>query len=250
MSEERVLIVNADDFGLSPGINRGIIEAHERGILTSASLMVRWPAAAGAAAYARARGELSVGLHLDLGEMIYADDEWRTLYEVLPADADEQMIHAEVARQFARFHEVVGRAPTHVDSHQHCHRDEPVRGIVLRHCAELGIPLRECTPGIRYCGAFYGQSSRGDSHEECIGVDALLRTLETMPAGITELGCHPAATADFQSTYREERLVELATLCDPRVRAAVVEHGLRLLAFHEIPPDTLCIAPPRASAPP
>src|SRR5437870_3779943 len=41
----RYLIVNADDFGLSPGVNRGIIEAHEHGIVTSASLMVRWPAA-------------------------------------------------------------------------------------------------------------------------------------------------------------------------------------------------------------
>ena len=41
----RHLIVNADDFGQSAGINRGIIEAHEHGIVTSTSLMVRWPAA-------------------------------------------------------------------------------------------------------------------------------------------------------------------------------------------------------------
>jgi len=51
--DERRLIVNADDFGQSPGINRGIMEAHERGIVTSVSLMVRWPAAVEAAAYAR-----------------------------------------------------------------------------------------------------------------------------------------------------------------------------------------------------
>ena len=50
----RRLIVNADDFGQSPGVNRGIIEAHQHGIVTSASLMVSWPAAAEAAAYGRA----------------------------------------------------------------------------------------------------------------------------------------------------------------------------------------------------
>ena len=77
----RAAIVNADDFGQSAGINRGIVEAHERGIVTSASLMVRWPAASAAAAYARAHPRLSVGLHVDLGESIYRDGEWIALYE-------------------------------------------------------------------------------------------------------------------------------------------------------------------------
>jgi predicted glycoside hydrolase/deacetylase ChbG (UPF0249 family) len=54
MSTNRYLIVNADDFGQSHGVNRGVIEAFENGIVTSASLMVRWPAAVEAAAYARA----------------------------------------------------------------------------------------------------------------------------------------------------------------------------------------------------
>ena len=52
--KNRALIVNADDFGLSPGVNAGVARTHEQGILTSASLMVRQPAADEAAAYARA----------------------------------------------------------------------------------------------------------------------------------------------------------------------------------------------------
>ena len=62
MTAAHCLIVNADDFGQSPGVNRGIIEAHEHGIVTSASLMVRWPAAASAAAYAREHARLGLGL--------------------------------------------------------------------------------------------------------------------------------------------------------------------------------------------
>ena len=60
-------IVNGDDFGASHGIVRGILEAHERGILTSTSLMVDMPASEAAAAAARSRPRLGVGLHFDLG---------------------------------------------------------------------------------------------------------------------------------------------------------------------------------------
>src|SRR4030095_4795665 len=86
MSCEKYLIVNADDFGQSPGINRGIIEAHEHGIVTSASFMTRWPAAGEAASYAREHPKLSVGLHLDLGEWVYRAEEWVPLYTVIPVD--------------------------------------------------------------------------------------------------------------------------------------------------------------------
>ena len=82
MSVKKKLIVNADDFGQSFGVNRGIIEAYEHGIVTSASLMVRYPAVSEAAAYAREHPGFSVGLHLDLGEWVYRFGEWVQLYQV------------------------------------------------------------------------------------------------------------------------------------------------------------------------
>src|SRR5437899_1259327 len=72
----RILIVNADDFGQTAGINRGIIEAHERGIVTSVSLMTRWPAAHEAARYCLSHRSLSLGLHFDLGEWRFRDGGW------------------------------------------------------------------------------------------------------------------------------------------------------------------------------
>src|SRR5229473_4216632 len=98
--EKRYLIFNADDFGLSPGVNRGIIEAHEHGIVTSASLMVRWPAAAEAAAYGRERPNFGVGLHVDLSEWACHDETWVPLYEVVSVD-DIAAVADEVARQLA-----------------------------------------------------------------------------------------------------------------------------------------------------
>src|SRR4051794_34872451 len=62
---DRILIVNADDFGQSAAITRGIVRAHEQGIVTSTSLMVRCPAAAEAVKHAAG---LDLGLHIDLGE--------------------------------------------------------------------------------------------------------------------------------------------------------------------------------------
>ena len=82
----RLLIVNADDFGRSESINGGIVQAHERGIVTSASIMVRLQAARDAAAYAREHGKLGLGLHLDLAEWEVRNGEWRLLYERASTD--------------------------------------------------------------------------------------------------------------------------------------------------------------------
>src|SRR5215469_1972759 len=119
----RHLIVNADDFGLSAGVNRGIIECAGHGILTSASLMVRWPAAAEAAAYAKQNRAISVGLHVDLGEWVFRDGEWVLLYRVVDTD-DALAVKEEIHRQVAEFRRLVGRPPSHLDSHQHVHRKE------------------------------------------------------------------------------------------------------------------------------
>jgi predicted glycoside hydrolase/deacetylase ChbG (UPF0249 family) len=226
---ERALIVNGDDFGRTPGINRGVIRAYEQGILTSASLMVRWPAAAEAAAYCRDRPSLSVGLHLDLGEWRNRGERWQTLYQVVSPD-DAEAVAAEVARQLATFRRLVGREPTHVDSHQHNHLGVPVRSVLIDAARPLGIPTRACSPQPRYCGDFYGQTGTGEPWPEGITVDALLRILAALPpTGVTELSCHPGLGNDFDSVYRSERAEEVRVLCDPRVRAAIAEHHIRLM---------------------
>jgi chitin disaccharide deacetylase len=221
----RRLIVNADDFGRSAGINRGVAKAHEHGVVTSASLMVRWPDAAQAAEYARGR-PLSVGLHLDLGEWSQHGDGWRPLYTV---EADD--LEAEVRGQLARFRELVGWEPTHLDSHQHVHRDEPLASIVHAVGAELGVPVRTDSADVRYCGDFYGQTRLGEPLPEALGVEALLGIIASLPEGTTELGCHPGEPIDLDSSYREERLLEIDALCDPRVRAAIADEGIELCSF-------------------
>src|SRR5712691_10496693 len=129
MSVKKYLIVNADDFGQSHSVNSGIIEAYEHGIVTSTSLMVRWPAAAEAAAYSRQHPNLSLGLHVDLGEWAYCGEQWKSLYQVVPSN-DMIAVADEVSRQLTTFRRLVGKDPTHIDSHQHVHLGEPLRTVL------------------------------------------------------------------------------------------------------------------------
>ena len=229
----RQLVVNADDFGRSEGINRGIIEGFERGIVRSASLMVRWPAAAQAADYANRHPHLGVGLHFDLSEWRY-EGEWLPVYEVLE-ELTAETVTRELTSQLAAFDRLMQRPPSHIDSHQHVHREEPIRAAVIAAGAELGIPVRECTPGITYRGDFYGQWGRGEPYPEGITLESLLEVLASLPDGVTELGCHPAAEPELESSYAHERPLELAVLCHPRTIAAVREHGIELCSFADLP---------------
>jgi len=235
MAPATYLIVNADDFGRSRGVNQGVITAHERGIVTSASLMVRWPAVKPAAAYARAHPGLTVGIHVDLGEWVFREGAWLALYEVVPLD-DERRVAGEVSRQLVDFRRLVGREPTHLDSHQHVHRREPVRSILLEMARQLGVPLRGYNRLVRYLGDFYGQTAEGLPLPGAISVERLIAIMNALPAGFTELGCHPGHGDDLDTIYRRERAEEVNVLCDPRVRAAIDSLGIRLCSFSAVAP--------------
>jgi len=232
MSAARRLIVNADDFGLSAGVNRGIAQAHEHGILTSASLMVRAEHAAEAAAYAQGHPALSVGLHVDLYEWQYTGEHWVAAYEHVDPQHEAE-VGAEVAAQCERFCALMGVEPTHLDAHQHAHREEPAKSIVLAFGRRFGIPVRSFTPGLRYEGGFYGQSGKGEPWPEGITVEALCALLRELPPGATELGCHPAIDDESGSSYSAERTVETATLCDPRVRDVLREEDVALRSYRD-----------------
>jgi chitin disaccharide deacetylase len=214
----RLLVVNADDFGLSRGINDGILEAHAAGIVTSTSLMVFAPAATEAASAAADHKELSVGLH-------FVDDG--------SADLDDPgQLARSFEQQLARFRELTGVGPTHVDSHHHVHSASPERRAAFAELVEpLEIPLRG-QPGIPYLGAFYGQWEPGVTRLLHVQRPFLMQLIGTMAGeGMTELGCHPGHPGDFHSSYSDEREVELATLTEPGLSEEIESLGVELVSF-------------------
>lgn len=233
MSERRFLVVNADDLGLSAAVDDGVFDAHARGVVTSASLMVRQGAAAAAAERAGGFPDLAIGLHLDLGEWSYAAGEWTLAYSHCDLD-DPAAVAAECRAQVERFRALLGRDPTHLDSHQHVHESEPAKGVAEALAAELGVPLRN--RAIRYEGGFYGQSGKGEPFPEGITPERLVELIHALPPGWTEIGCHPAAGPVPTSSYDAERRLELAALCDPAVREALREADVELHSFAQAQP--------------
>jgi chitin disaccharide deacetylase len=227
----RHLIVNADDFGLGVGVNRGIIESYEQGIVTSSSLMVHAPAAEAAAAYARSHPDLSLGIHITLCEFSCRNGEWSLVYQVVEL-ADREAVAREVRRQLARFCRLVGRTPTHLDTHQHVHRSEPIRSVLLESARALKVPLRHFQPGLNYCGGFYGRTPMGEPLPEAISVAGLMKTIGALPVGWTELVCHPGLGNDEGGDYSAERAQEAAVLRDPSIRRFLEAEDVGLVSFH------------------
>jgi predicted glycoside hydrolase/deacetylase ChbG (UPF0249 family) len=233
VSTERYLVVNADDFGYGACVNEGIIESYERGIVTSASLMVYRSQAVAAAQYARRNASLGVGIHLDLGEWVYSDGDWVLSYHRVDL-ADPSAVAHEVREQIAAFRDLVGQNPTHIDSHQHVHLREPVRKVVIRHGRTMDIPVRQFSSRVRYCGDFYGQTREGEPLPEKVSTPALCGLLEALAPGVTELGCHPGSSQGLASVYARERDCEVKTLCDPAVRERLVSLHITLVSFADL----------------
>jgi predicted glycoside hydrolase/deacetylase ChbG (UPF0249 family) len=227
----KYLIVNGDDFGAGSGINRGILEAHQRGILTSASLMVNSPSVEEAVAFGRAAPQLSVGLHVDL----------RSQGDLAAADFN-QRLRVELRDQVGHFRELMGRLPTHLDSHHNVHCDRKLLPEFLELAREHDLPLRGSSL-VRPWSRFYGQWG-GETHLEQISAENLVRMLATeIEEGVTELICHPGyGDRNYATSYSVERETELRTLCDPLVRRKLAEQSIQLVSYHDL--ASLLVATP------
>lgn len=231
--DTKKLIVNADDFGQSEGINKGIIHAFENGILTSASLMVRYAHAKHAAQYAN-ENNLDLGLHVDLGEWILKDGNWITVYEVVPQENIE-LVKEEIHKQLDSFIQITGKKPTHIDSHQHVHKQQSIQPLFLEIARDLNITLRRCSDKVNYCGGFYGQNSDGSPNHHSIGVGNLIDLIATLPTGITEVACHPGLEVTIQTMYKIEREIEVNSLCSLEAQEAITRLKVELVSFAGIP---------------
>jgi hopanoid biosynthesis associated protein HpnK len=151
----RSLIVNADDLGLTVGVNNGIFDAHDRGILTSASLFAHAPATTDAIRRSRSRPSLGIGVHLTLVDgvptlppdrvptLVQDDGRFRTSWKpfivaCLCGRVSLDEVERELAAQIDRVRSE-GIQPTHLDAHKHVHAFPPVFAIVLRLADRIGI---------------------------------------------------------------------------------------------------------------
>src|SRR5262249_23031097 len=88
---------------------------------------------------------------------------------------------------------------------------------------------------VRYCGDFYGQGKSHEPYPEGISLLGVMRILQQLSLGFTELGCHPGEGEDIDSMYRTERAKEVDVLCDPRIGDILRSQRIILLSFHDVP---------------
>lgn len=236
MNAPTLLLVNADDFGFTADVNAGILEAFQRGIVRSTTLMARGAAFDDAVRLARAHPDLDVGCHLMLVQGPGLPAELPGL--ILALARRRLRVYDELARQVGRVLDA-GICPTHLDTHKHTHLLwPPVLAAVCRLAREFGIPwVRKPVlgrpRGCRTTDHFAGLRLTGR-----LDAAALLRVIRRLRSGTTELMCHPGHCGPellaAPTRLKASRQRELEALCAPEVREALDENQVQLVSFRDL----------------
>ena len=269
MSARKQLVVNADDFGFTPDVNRGIVDSHRRGILTATTLMANGAAFDDALRLARETPTLDIGCHLVLvgdRSLVTGKPYPPTVGRLLAALAlGEIRPYRELAAQVRHILDA-GIRPTHLDTHKHTHLAPPVLDAVARLSEEFGIrwvrrpfdfplaSLRGTAPRMkrltssalgllrrRFHRVLERHGCRTTDHFAGFQITGRFRTAELvellacLPDGSTELMCHPGYCGDAlrgaRTRLKESREHELAALTAPEVRAAIERYGIEVVPY-------------------
>ncbi len=184
-------IINADDYGLSPRFNQGIIKLAQKNIVTSTTVMVKRDFVD--VKSLESIDDISIGLHLEL---------------------KKKSRKGEVEKQINLFQKLFGQLPSHLDGHQHCHLEKNNLPLVINAAKKLDIPIRSRFPEDRKIIRESGIKTPDEFiswHPE--RKSKLFERLEEMTERIVELVCHPGYyDPDCSYPYNERRESELKIL--------------------------------------
>jgi len=244
------LIVTADDFNLSEGVNRGILEAHHHGIVTETSLLVNPGDLQRAATMLAAAPRLGVGLHLNITRgcpvappgavagLLGQDGQFLGAPQALPAQLRSAAVEAEFQAQLDAFIQAFECLPQHLDTHHHVHQHALVLEVLLDLAAALQLPVRSLDAPMRAAMTARGLASPahflGDAGDEPYWtVTRLLSAIQALQPGVTEIMCHPGYFDDAiaYSRYGRQRDVERQTLCSPEMATKLRQEGIQLVTY-------------------
>lgn len=257
----RKLVVNADDFGFTRDVNRGIVEAHRDGILTATTLMADGAAFDDAVRLAQANPTLDIGVHLVLvGQPPFPMTVAQLTQSVL---LRRIRIYDELSAQVRKILGA-GLHPTHLDTHKHTHLLPPVLDAVARISEEFRIPWvrrpfdflpspndvpfkkRVVSRSLRvvrsrFARVLAAHHCRSTDHFAGFQITGTFRAadivalIRSLPEGSTEFMCHPGfCTPELHAAgtrLKESREAELRALTAPEVRSALRESGVQLVNY-------------------
>lgn len=258
------VIINADDFGYSSGVNQGILKAHKDGLLTSTTLMANMPGSLEAIKMAHENKNLGIGCHLVLTcgrPLTYAKtiaNEYGVFYSLKEykkyrSNMDDEDIYSEWCHQidFLLNH---GIELTHIDSHHHVHTFKENLEITRTISEKYGLVFRNAFELEENCILPYQKGIKGfldlmdypnirdltlsfsSNKDECI--KELQKVLDQIKDNeITELMVHPAFVDEvlyFNSSFNIGRIKEVSILCDIEVEKLFQNNHIDLYHYGNI----------------
>lgn len=215
--DKTFLIVNADDFGLSPGISDGIVRCISDGIVSSTSVIVE----------SRYLSDSKKKI------LLYPSFDWG-LHVVIPTEKvfSPQLIESESIRQLNIFNKNFGFMPSHIDYHRGFKFDSRTFFSVSMLALKYKIAFRYDRQHLIE-SSFFGMLN-GKNNFSNVSVDKLLEIIENLKPGITELICHPGFTGNhLTDIYRLPRKVEVESLTNLEVIKQLKIKGINLINFRE-----------------
>ncbi|MEH7107692.1 chitin disaccharide deacetylase [Bacillus sp. JJ1764] len=219
------LIMNADDFGYSRGVNYGIIDSHLLGIVNSTTMMMNMPGVDHAIELAKRHPSLQVGIHLvltcgkpllnDVPTLVDAAGNFKKLSTLGEADLSLAELEREWEAQIELFLNK-GLKPTHLDSHHHVHTRDELLPVVQKLANKYDLPVRtnglEPIKGVKP----FTDAANFDFYGNEITEESLIQLMRKIEDGTTvEIMCHPAYVDNELlkgSSYNTARLRELEIL--------------------------------------
>ncbi|MEW6556410.1 MAG: ChbG/HpnK family deacetylase [Elusimicrobiota bacterium] len=224
------LIVNADDFGYSDGINRGIVYAYQKGVVTSTSLFVNKPFTDDAVRYAKENQNLGVGIHLDLDDFFEVDHKQGRIVELKNPQQNLDELKTEIRNQIEKYLSFSLQCD-HLDSHHHSH----LHPLVLPAACEVASQYK--IQNIRFFRKFYLSQDEFEKQKQVLqgyNLKFVPHFIEGWYWGnidenyeIAELMTHPG----YGELWRE---LELAHSCQYDLRTYLSTQNIQLIKFSDM----------------
>ncbi|MGR5278919.1 chitin disaccharide deacetylase [Vibrio rotiferianus] len=237
------VIFNADDFGLTPGVNKGIVKAHQQGVVCSTTMMVGMDAEEHAVELAKQNPNLKIGVHLRFttgspltgnpnltngqARFVSYDELWKK------QDFEEEVVYQEAIAQVEAFLKL-GLSLSHLDSHHHAHTHPQLLPVIRKVAQKYKVPLRGS--GLCYIENRVNYYFTDEFYDQGVSLEGIMKHLLSLKAqyDVVEVMCHPAEADQpllLKSSYALQRELELQVLTSSIFQQELTKHGMTVTDY-------------------
>jgi chitin disaccharide deacetylase len=244
------IIINADDFGHSSVVNQGIIEAFEKGVLTSTTMMVNMPGFEEALEYLRKNPNLAVGLHANMVEghpitpcpIELLNENGHFYPQDFELRATPESVYTEVRAQIQKLIDS-GIQPSHLDSHYHIHLNPTLWQIFFDLALEFKLPLRIRGEEMKSAARTQGIITTDDLIEDFWAEPCAhklthkLTKIDRKYPKCIEIMVHPVGYTEIESTYSDyhrDRRLEMTELVRIQTESIWKSHDFLLQNYRQL----------------